>query len=202
MKMLSKQISMNFGEESTLSPEASPASLSPSQAIERGRKMTAISSRRCLEQFGRFSRVGSWQKTFAALLLNREGWCSSRCALQWKLSGTRYNRLYFQLVPSTLPTEETACGLLPTVQTQGMKRCENGRTVFTPLSMLPTPRATEIVEDPAKKAARTKDRTANAMPNLSSMVVYRPDLLPTQKAQDCRAALRNRGKRERSVLMP
>lgn len=30
-------------------------------------------------------------------------------------------------------------GLLPTVQTQGLKQCKNGKTVFMPLSLLPTP---------------------------------------------------------------
>lgn len=34
-------------------------------------------------------------------------------------------------------------GLLPTVQTQGLKQCENGKTVFMPLSLLPTPNASE-----------------------------------------------------------
>lgn len=35
-------------------------------------------------------------------------------------------------------------GLLPTVQTQGSKQCKNGKTVFMPLSLLPTRRASKI----------------------------------------------------------
>ena len=34
-------------------------------------------------------------------------------------------------------------GLLPTVQTQGLKQCEKGKTVFMPLELLPTPNASE-----------------------------------------------------------
>lgn len=41
------------------------------------------------------------------------------------------NRLLFQLVPSELPTEEIVSGLLPTIQTQGLKLCNRkGKTEF------------------------------------------------------------------------
>jgi hypothetical protein len=43
-----------------------------------------------------------------------EGWYSMRCKLSWKLRATKSSRFYFQLVPSTHPTEETEYGLLPT----------------------------------------------------------------------------------------
>ena len=47
-----------------------------------------------------------------------EAFNSKRVKLTWKLKGTRYNRLYFQLVPSTMPrTAGTAFGLLPTPRT-------------------------------------------------------------------------------------
>lgn len=35
-------------------------------------------------------------------------------------------------------------GLLPTVQTQGLKQCENGKSVPMPLEMLPTPKANDF----------------------------------------------------------
>ena len=41
-------------------------------------------------------------------------WYSSKCALTWKMKGTKFNRLLFQLVPKTLRTEEKEFGLLPT----------------------------------------------------------------------------------------
>lgn len=67
----------------------------------------------CLEQFGRYDQHGSWARMFPALLVGMEGWFSRRCRLTWKLKGTKYNRLYFQLAVSTLPTEGIECGLLP-----------------------------------------------------------------------------------------
>lgn len=104
------------------------------------RKITDTSGQKCLESFRRLNRRGSWGKTFAELLVGQEGWYSSRCKLTWKLSGTKYKRLYFQLVPSMLPTEEIEFGLLPTVQTQGLKVCDDqGKTQFMNLGLLPTP---------------------------------------------------------------
>ena len=69
------------------------------------------------------------------------------------------SRLLFQLAPLELHTEETASS-----------------------SLLPTPRAMEVVESPDTKVKRLHDRTVNSMPNLSSMAVYRKDLLPTPRA--------------------
>jgi len=51
---------------------------------------------------------------FSALLIGTGGWYSRRCRLTWNLKGTKYNRLYFRLRVSTLPTEGTGFGLLPT----------------------------------------------------------------------------------------
>ena len=47
--------------------------------------------------------------------------------------------------------------------------------------LLPTPRAMEVIESPQAKVDRLHDRTANSMPNLQSMAVYCPSLLPTPK---------------------
>jgi hypothetical protein len=66
-------------------------------------------------------------------------WYSTKCKLIWKLKGTKYNRVYFQLQVSALPTEEIESGLLPTVQTQGLKVCENRISKAINLKMLPTP---------------------------------------------------------------
>jgi len=53
--------------------------------------------------------------TKTALLIGMEGWYSKRCRLIWKLKGTKSNRMYFQLRPLTLHTEEIGFGLLPTI---------------------------------------------------------------------------------------
>lgn len=140
----SRQQILPFGEaESTCSPEVFPASRFRLQANAREQRMNATCGPKCLEQFGRFVPAGSWARTFSGLLIGRKEWSSNKCALTWKLKGTKSNRLYFRLVPSALPTEGTDVGLLPTVQTQGLKQCEKGKTVFMPLGLLPTPNASE-----------------------------------------------------------
>ena len=121
---------------------ASPdhASHTAVQENDLERKMTATSGRRCLEQFERFDRATLWAKTFAALLIGTEGWYSTKCRLTWKMRATKSHRIYFQLVPSTLPIGETGFGLLPTIQTQGIKVCDkSGKTQFMDLNLLPTP---------------------------------------------------------------
>lgn len=90
------------------------ANLTHQQENDLERKMTATSGRKCLEQFEKFNRVGSWAKTFADLLIGMEGWYSMKCKLTWKLKATKLHRFYFQLVPSTHHIEEIEFGLLPT----------------------------------------------------------------------------------------
>ena len=101
-------------EQLTLFQEDSPAS--PIQWPEKDleKKMTDTSGLKCLESFGKFSRNGLWARMFSDLLIGQEGWYSTKCRLIWKLKGTKYNRMYFQLYPSTHHTEETEFGLLPT----------------------------------------------------------------------------------------
>ena len=69
-------------------------------------------------------------------------WYSSRCALTWKIKGTKYSRLLFQLQPKTLRTEEIDVGLLPTptammdeapiekVDARNQKQMEKGNSPF------------------------------------------------------------------------
>lgn len=99
---------------STFFPEAFHVSPIVLPAKEKEQKMIATCGPKTLEQFGRFSRNGLWAKTFLELLIGMEGWYSSKCALTWKLKGTRFNRLYCQLVPSMQIIGATGYGLLPT----------------------------------------------------------------------------------------
>jgi len=91
---------------------------------------------------------------FSALLIGQEGWYSKRCKLTWKLKGTKSNRMYFQLYPSTLPIEETEFGLLPMPKAWdgdggGARPVNNGKTTFgspgvkdlAVARLLPTPTA-------------------------------------------------------------
>jgi hypothetical protein len=112
------QQTLQFTEEKlTSSPEDSHANHTHSQASDSAKRMSAICGQKCLEQFEKFNHIGSWAKMFSDLLIGQEGWYSTKCKLTWKLKGTKYNRTYFQLFPSTLHTEETESGLLPTPRT-------------------------------------------------------------------------------------
>ena len=121
------------------------------------RKTSDTCGPKCAESFERFNHVGLWAKTFSALLIGTGDWYSTRCKLTWKLKGTKYNRLYFQLRASAIaPTKGTEFGLLLTPTTREevvdldkfkkrMEKYPNGTTMpnlaTQVLGMLPTPRA-------------------------------------------------------------
>ena len=94
--------------------ESSHANLTAQQEKDLEQKTNAIYGQKCLEQFKKLSQIGLWQKMFAELLIGQMDWFSSKSTLIWKMKATRSNRLYFQLAVSTLHTEETEYGLLPT----------------------------------------------------------------------------------------
>ena len=118
-----------------------------------------------LGAIGRFVPAGSWAKTFPELLIGRRDWFSSRCVLTWKMRATKSNRSYFRLAVSTLPIAGTGCGLLPTVQTQGLKVCVEGKTVFMPMQLLHTPTANDArnVSLPPSQAKRDGGMVKMAM---------------------------------------
>lgn len=200
--MTSNQQTLPFGEDASMSSqEDSHANRSRQPGSEKAQKMTAISGRKCCEQFAKFAPAGSWARMFSELLIGTEEWYSNKCTLTWKLKGTRFRRLYFQLAASAPPTDETAHGsspmllktpsamdaraenlkkkeqrfdnsgtlaqevqtgfiykrgLLPTVQTQGLKVNKNGKTAFMPLGLLPTPTANDGINSslPASQVRR------------------------------------------------
>ena len=196
-------------DELIFSQEDSPANPTPSQESEWARKMNATCGPKCVESFGKFSRVGSWAKMFAALLVGMEGWSSKRCKLTWKLKGTKSHRLYFQLVPSVLPTEETEFGLLrtPAAQEPGIRAerlvtkdgeparigeraydkhtgrlCQVGLQQQVQMGLLLTPTTREEVMDQEKfKARMEKYDNGRTIPNLATQVV---GMLPTPKCQE------------------
>jgi hypothetical protein len=110
-----KKNSEPAGEQMTLFSQAGSlnyASHTQPPGSDLEKKMNATCGPKCLESYGRFNRNGLWAKTFSALLIGQEGWFSKRCRLTWKVKGTKYNRMYFQLRVSTLPTNEIGFGLL------------------------------------------------------------------------------------------
>ena len=86
----------------------------PKQAIEEAKQMIAGSGRKLLRLYEQSSQHGASLRTSTASLLLNPVWYSRNCALNWKGSVTRYNRLLFRLLPSTRRTDGTEFGLLRT----------------------------------------------------------------------------------------
>jgi hypothetical protein len=78
----------------------------------KARMMNATCGAKCYEQFKKLNRDSSSLKMSLVSRTLMADWYSSRCALTWKLKGTKFNRLLFQLQPKTLRTEEIGAGLL------------------------------------------------------------------------------------------
>lgn len=226
MKILKQQILQSGVEKSTSCQEDSRVNLSPSQGEERERKTTAISGRKCYGQYRRSNPIGLLVRT----LLESSRWYSPARRLNWvvqrlfseRITRTRRfnsnmslrpcaktlntqdtlsSRYLFRLVPSERRTVGTGFGLLQTVQTQGLKVCnENGKTTFYQVGLLPTPRAVEVVEHPMKAAARTKDRTGTKLNNLSSGAAF--GLLPTPTAIDSGSGRVNKSQSTNALERP
>lgn len=166
MTILQELISLRGEGRLTYSQEGFLASHFQRRESERERKMTVTSGRKCFGQYGRYDPLGSLVRT----LLESPAWYNPAVRLRWKvkplclkrLTRKRYSnkstlskpsveilsvrdipssRFLFQLAVSEPRTGGTGYGLLPTVQTQGLKTCRNGKTVFADLSLLPTPQA-------------------------------------------------------------
>ena len=164
--------------------------------------MTATSGRRLSALCVKSDPLGSLART----LLESSRWFSPARRLKWEaapLFSTRItyterssstsskpsaktssvkdipsSRLLFRLVPSERPKGETACGLLPTVQTQGLKRCNaEGKTEFMPLDLLPTPNAAE-----GEKYTTRYNSDSQMGKGLTAMAVN--GLLPTPQTRD------------------
>jgi hypothetical protein len=84
------------------------------QEKEKGQMMNATSGAKCLEQYKKLSPNSSSQKTSLVSQILTGEWYSSRCALTWKLKGTKFSRLLFHLQVKTLRTSDKEFGLLPT----------------------------------------------------------------------------------------
>lgn len=190
------------GAKSMFSQEGSPASLSPSQEEERERRTTATSGKRCIGQSRKYTPLGS----LVRMLLESQRWWSPAKRLTWvtrpiysrretytelkagspltesaktsRTQDTKSSRSLYQLAVSEHPTEETGSGLLPTVQTQGLKRCsKEGKTEFYPTELLPTPNAVE-----ATKYTHKLNPNSQMGRSLTALAVN--GLMPTPSARD------------------
>jgi hypothetical protein len=79
---------------------------------EKGQKTNAFYGTRCLEQYKKLNRNLSSEKMYLVSQILTADWYSRRCALTWKLKGTKFSRLLFQLVPKTHRTDEIGAGSL------------------------------------------------------------------------------------------
>lgn len=105
---------------------------------------------------------------------------SKKSARILKQQDIQSSRLIFQLAVSEHPTEEKESGLLPTVQTQGLKRCNpKGKTEFLPLDLLPTPTA---LDKAGGRINRSPSPGAAQRPTLA--LAARKGLLPTPCAKE------------------
>lgn len=204
MKTLRQQTLPPGEGKSTSSQEGSPANRFQWQESDLERKMTATSGRTCCERYARYSPLGSLART----LLGSSRWYSPARSLKWvvkplysmrvterernnltqskksakvlNVRDIQSNRLLFQLVPSARPTGGTGYGLLPTVQTQGLKTCnKNGRTKFVDLAMLPTPTA---IDKGGGRVNKSLSENARERPTLA--MAAKMGLLPTPTAMD------------------
>ena len=212
-----KKYSEKTGTQMTLfSQEVFLASHTQPLGSDLEKKMNATCGPKCLESFVRFNRNGLWAKTFSALLIGQEGWFSRRCRLTWKVKGTKYNRMYFQLRVSTLPTKEIEFGLLhieqqhllktPTAMdgevTSGKKNPVSGNSgtlaqeimsgykpTMEKLGLLPTPRAMTInnkEERITPEGRMSADGKQRFGLNLQDMATV--GLLPTPESFDWNSA--------------
>ena len=97
------------------SPGDFPANHSALPENEKAQMMNATCGMKCYEQYVKLNPNGSSRKMSLVLSTLTAEWFSSRCALTWKMKGTKFNRLLFQLRPKTHHTAGIDAGLLPTV---------------------------------------------------------------------------------------
>jgi len=90
---------------------------------ERAQQMTVGSGRKLLGLWQKHNRHGQSLKTLSEYLVLKKDWYSRICFLKWKVKGTPYNRILYQLAPSVPSTGDIESGLLrsPSSQEPGVK---------------------------------------------------------------------------------
>ena len=204
MKTSPKHILQNGEDMSMSSRLDSRANLFPSLGCEKERKITAISGQKLFGLYGKYGPLGSLVK----MLLESSRWFSPARRLRWEaaplfskriayaernsntslkpyaktssMKDIPSSRLLFRLVPSARHINETEYGLLPTVQTQGLKRCNKaGKTEFFPLELLPTP---TLIDAGSGRINKSPSPGAKGRPTIA--LAAKMGLLPAPTAQD------------------
>ena len=171
--MTSQKQTLLFTEETlTSSREVSHVSPTQWQENDSEKMMNAICGQKCLEQLEKFDRPTLWVKMFSALLIGTGDWFSTKCKLTWKLRGTKFGRMYFQLVPSTPPTDGTEFGLWPTPDT-----IQRGR-----------PEIAQEMKDKNLPLYTRRDKAGNARQfSIVDFAIYK-GMIPTPTAMDATSA--------------
>ena len=98
---------------------------------------------------------------------------------------------WFEVKVSVDRTDGIEYGLLPTVQTQGLKTCENGKSIPMNLTLLPTPLSVEVshnkrITQLKKKGGKTMSSRANGESRPNGLMDYLTfhSLLPTPNAAE------------------
>lgn len=180
------------GEQLTLLPAESLASLSVWPGSREARQMTVTSGRKLLASSRLCGRVGSALRTLVA----SSTWHSTTCLLTWHHKVTKQGRSYFQLRASVPRTSEPESGHWPTPRSRdshaegvdaGIRHKEKwgSQTLATaarvrPEGMRPTPRASEV-------EMRTYSRTPSQEAGkhgmyLQAEVLHAERMLPTPRA--------------------
>jgi hypothetical protein len=131
------------------------------QEKEKGQMMNATYGEKCLEQFKKLNPNTSLQKMSLVSRILTGAWFSSRCALTWKLKGTKFNRLLFQLQPKTLRTDEIGAGLL-----------------------LKTPCSADAYTENLSKKEQKFGNSGTLAQEVQSGFIYQRGMLPTPQAQE------------------
>lgn len=159
------------------SAEAFPASRTPKPDSAEETTTLDTSGHICVESLMRFDQLGWSAKMFAACLVGTMDVCTRRCSMTFRLSATKWGRMFCQLSPKVHHIAGTASGLLQTA---------------TPYERLEDPSEMRARAEAAGYDNRTRFNT------LLSQVVYSqesrdnfPGLLPTPLTQDARIGENN-----------
>jgi len=105
-------------EELFSSQPESLANRPVSPGRERAQKMTVGSGQKLLGFYLNLKQNAPSLRTLSEYLLLKTDWYSRICFLKWKVKGTRFNRILYQLAASVPSIDEIESGLLPTASTK------------------------------------------------------------------------------------
>ena len=215
--MSQQQIFQNTGDESMSSRQDFHANPLAWPDSEKERKITVTSGRKLSELYVKSGPLG----LLARMLLESSRWYSPARKLRWeakpiyseRLTEKEYcsgrnmlskqsaeilsvkdipsSRLLFRLVPSERPTGETECGLLPTVQTDGISIHPKGKGQIymrgkalreaIEKGLLPTP---TVLDSGGGRINKSPSPGARARPTIA--LAAKMGLLPTPTGRDFR----------------